>query len=204
MTKMITNPETYFGRLIPDRDELLLKLEAEAREENIPIVGPVVGEMLFVLARATQAKKILELGTATGYSTLFLARACDPLQGRVTTLERDADLAERARDNFVRAGLTNRIEIRQGDAIGILHELQDPFDLIFLDIDKQEYHSALAHSSRLLRPGGLLVADNTGFSDAHDFNQTIHDDPAWRYVQLFAFLPLHSPEKDGICIALRT
>ena len=91
MSKMIPNPEAYFRQLVPTRDALLMALEQEAEEEGIPIVGPVVGALLFILTRATQARQILELGTATGYSTIHLARACEALEGRVVTLERDAD-----------------------------------------------------------------------------------------------------------------
>ena len=83
MTKMMPDLEGYFRGLAPTSDALLLELEAEATRESIPIVGPVVGELLFVLARATGAKNILELGTATGYSGIFLGRACAQIPGRV-------------------------------------------------------------------------------------------------------------------------
>ena len=89
MTKMMPDLEGYFRGLAPDSDALLLELEAEATRESIPIVGPVVGELLFVLARATGAKTILELGTATGYSGIFLGRACARIPGRVISLELD-------------------------------------------------------------------------------------------------------------------
>jgi len=75
MPDLIDNPEEYFRQFLPKRDQLLIELEEEARREEIPIVGPIVGELLHILARVTQARRILELGTATGYSTIFLARA---------------------------------------------------------------------------------------------------------------------------------
>ena len=93
MTKMMPDLEGYFRGLAPDSDALLLELEAEATRESIPIVGPVVGELLFVLARATGAKNILELGTATGYSGIFLGRACAQIPGRVISLELDEAMA---------------------------------------------------------------------------------------------------------------
>ena len=74
MSKIVDNPEDYFRGLVPPRDELMIELEAQAEKENIPIVGPVLGELLYVLAAATKAKRILELGTATGYSTIYMAR----------------------------------------------------------------------------------------------------------------------------------
>ena len=87
MSDIVDNPEEYFGQFVPDRDPLLSDLEAEARKEEIPIVGPVVGELLYVLVCATGARRILELGTASGYSAIFLARACRILNGTVMTLE---------------------------------------------------------------------------------------------------------------------
>jgi len=110
---MTPDPESYFRAFVPEQDELLRGLEDEARREGIPIVGPVVGELLFILARAAAACNILELGTATGYSTIYLGRACHPA-GRVVTLERDEDFAARARANLTHAGLDKLVEVRVG------------------------------------------------------------------------------------------
>ena len=84
---MIPTWKTTFKDLVPPRAELLQRLEAEAEQERIPIVGPVVGELLFILARAMGARRILELGTATGYSAIYLAQAVAPESGQVITLE---------------------------------------------------------------------------------------------------------------------
>ncbi|HAO22782.1 MAG: hypothetical protein BWK80_41290 [Desulfobacteraceae bacterium IS3] len=200
---MIEKPETYFNAFIPPRDSLLTELEEQARSEQIPIIGPVVGELLFILAAAAKAKRILELGTAIAYSTIWLARACESTGGHVLTLESNPDLAERAKINLHRAGLSQRARIKVGDAIEEMAEIKEPFDFIFMDIDKQYYLSALTPCSRLLKKGGLLIADNTGFKDADDFNQAIAAHSGWKVVQLYAFLPAHSPEKDGVCFALR-
>jgi predicted O-methyltransferase YrrM len=199
---MIPGLESYFRSLMPPRDELLLALEAEADQEGIPIVGPVVGELLLILARATGARRVLELGTATGYSAICLARGCGP-QGRVLTLEFDARMAARAQANLHRAGLGDRVEVRVGEALEQMAMLSGPFDLIFLDIDKESYLPALDHCRRLLRPGGLLVADNVGFAAADPFNQEIRRRPDWRVVELLCLLPQHSPEQDGLCLAVR-
>ena len=203
MSKMIEQPQTYFKELIPARDELLLKLEAEAERENIPIVGPVVGELLYILTGAIKAQNILEIGTAAGYSAIYLARGCETVNGRVVTLEHDSSKAARARQNFEKAGLADRVEIRVADALKTLRELDDTFDLIFIDIEKKEYALALPDCRRLLRKGGLLVADNVGFQDADEFNRTISDHPDWASVSLFSYLPLPSPENDALCLALR-
>ncbi|MFC1812206.1 O-methyltransferase [Thermodesulfobacteriota bacterium] len=203
MSTMIPNPEDYFKQFVPSRDPLLLELEEEAGREEIPIVGPVVGELLFLLARATRAKRILELGTATGYSAIYLARAIIDRAGRLVTLEMDHGMAKRARANFQEAGVQHCIEIKVGDALEEMSKLIEPFDFIFMDIDKEHYAPVLDQCRRLLRVGGLLLADNVAFKDADDFNQMIFDDPNWKSIHLFTFLHLHSPEWDGLCMAVR-
>ena len=203
MSSIVDKPEDYFRKLIPPRDDLMIKLEAEAEKENIPIVGPVVGELLYILAAATKAERILELGTATGYSAIYLARACEAVDGIVVTLENDSDMAARAQQNFCQAGVSDRIEVHVASALEVLPQLQESFDFIFLDIEKQDYVKVLPDCRRLLVKGGLLVADNVGFKDADEFNRTISQHSGWRSISLFSFLPLHSPENDALCLALR-
>ena len=203
MGKMIEDLEGYFRGLAPLRDDLLLALEQEAREEGIPIVGPVVGQWLMILVRAVGARQVLELGTANGYSAVYLARACRETGGNLLTLEWDPKMAERARANLVRAGLEGISEVRNGDAIERMAGLAGPFDLIFMDIDKEHYLPALPHCRRLLKPGGLLAVDNTGFRGAADFNRAVFNDDRWLSVNLLCFLPDHSPEQDGLLLALR-
>ncbi|MBS3755820.1 MAG: O-methyltransferase [Desulfobacterales bacterium] len=202
MSDMVKHPETYFSGFIPERDGLLRKLEAEAEKEQIPIIGPVVGELLFVLARATGATSILELGTATGYSAVYLGRACAPAGGRMVTLENDPDMAARAERNLQEAGLSETVSVRTADALATLPKLEGPFDFVFLDIEKKDYQPALSALSRIVRPGGLLIADNTGFRDTNAFNRAIFDNPAWRSVQILSFLPMHSASHDGLCFAV--
>ena len=203
MSAIVENPESYFRQFVSDRGPLLLELEEEAQRKSIPIVGPVVGELLFILARAAAAKTILELGTASGYSAIFLARACENLNGRVITLEQDPAMAEKALKNFKTAGLEKHIEIRVCDALQEISKMTTLFDFIFMDIEKEDYARALPDCQKLLKKGGLLVVDNVGFKDADKFNHVIAHHPEWRTVSLFSFLPLHSPENDGICLALR-
>jgi caffeoyl-CoA O-methyltransferase len=203
MSKMIPDLEAYFRQFVPSRDSLLLELEEEARQERIPIVGPVVAELLYILVRASRARQILELGTATGYSAIYLARACDELNGQVVTLENDAGMASRARANFEKAGLAHRIQVRVGDAMEEIAKMSKPFDFMFMDIDKEDYVTVMPHSARLLKSGGLLVTDNVGFRAAEDFNRAMSGNPKWRTVHLLSLLPFHSPEKDGLCLALR-
>ena len=197
-----TDREEYFRQFTPARDELLLRLEDEAARESIPIVGPVVGELLFILATVMKAGRVLELGTAIGYSTICLARGLAP-GGRVVSLEQDPGMAERARINLEAARVSDRVRIKEGPALELLAGLDGPFDLAFMDIDKDGYAPALPDLGRLLRPGGLLVTDNVAFSGAFPFNQALHDDPLFRAVNLYSFLPGHAPEKDGLSLAVR-
>jgi predicted O-methyltransferase YrrM len=203
MADIVSSPETYFEKLLPERNLLLRRLESEAETEEIPIVGPVVGEMLFILARATRARNILELGTATGYSAIYLGEACQPAAGRVLTFEYDAGMAERARQNIDQAGLSEVVCVRTGNALDLLVSLSGPFDFVFMDIEKEDYHQALSGLEPLVQPSGLLIADNTGFKDADAFNQAIYASSAWRSVQLFSYLPMHSGLYDGLCFACR-
>ena len=117
MSEIVKNPEKYFRQFIPKRSALLKELEEEAFREDIPIVGPVVGELLFILARIIRAERILELGTATGYSAIHMAEAFENLKGQIITLENNPSMAERATKNFIRAGFDDQIKIRLGDAI---------------------------------------------------------------------------------------
>ena len=203
MSEIVDEPEAYFRRLVRKDDPLLQELELEAEAEHIPIVGPVVGELLYVLSRAISARSILELGTATGYSAIFLARACASNAGLLTTIELDPAFAARARKNLERAGLKDQANVVCGDALAHLPQIDGAFDLIFLDIEKADYPRALPECHRLLREGGLLVADNVAFADVDRFNHAIFSDSGWRSVSLFAFLPKHSPERDALCLALR-
>lgn len=202
MSDMIPDPEAYFRRLLGNRSNLLKTMEEEALQEEIPIVGPLVGELLYILARATCAKRILELGTATGYSAIFLAQACAATGGRLTALELEADMARRAEANLKRAGLSQWAEVRCVNALEEMARTEETFDFVFMDIEKEDYLAMLPHCTRIVRPGGFLLADNVGFADADPFNRAIYETPAWRSVSLYAFLPEHSPERDGLCLAL--
>jgi caffeoyl-CoA O-methyltransferase len=202
MSSMISEPEPYFRRFIPERDNLLKQLEIEAKNQEIPIIGPLVAELLYVLVRATGAVSVLELGTATGYSGIYLARAAAENGGKLVTIEWSAEMAERARKNYKKAGVSGVVDIMIGDAQKILETLTGPFDFVFLDIDKEFYVKVLPRIHSVMKKSGLLVADNVGFKDADAFNHAIAESTQWKGINLFAFLPGHSPEKDGLCIAL--
>jgi caffeoyl-CoA O-methyltransferase len=203
MADMVDEPSVYFRRFLPSRADVFHRLEEEARNEGIPIVGPVVGKLLYMLARLSNARQIVEMGTAGGYSTLFMANACRHTGGRIITYETKDALARRARDTIAGEGLSNVVEVRCEDAVEAIGSLKGPVDMIFIDIEKKDYVRALPSCARLLRQAGLLVADNTGFADAHTFNQAVHESPQWEGINLWSYLPDHSPEHDGLCLALK-
>ncbi|MBF0227512.1 MAG: O-methyltransferase [Desulfobacterales bacterium] len=203
LTKMIPEPYEYFRNFVPKRDDFLKELEYEAKKEEIPIIGPMVGNLLYIIARSINAKNILELGTAIGYSTIFLAKACEFTNGKVITIEINEALGKRADLNFNKAELSNRIELKISNASKYMNSANMDFDLIFMDIDKEFYAEALKGCYKLLKKNGLLIVDNTAFKDADAFNKAMLNDPNWLMVNLFSFLPFHSPEQDGICIALK-
>jgi caffeoyl-CoA O-methyltransferase len=200
---MVEHPDIYFGQWVPSRSGHLQALESEAEQHEIPIVGPVVGKLLYLLAKLQGACHIVELGTATGYSAIYMANACRSNHGRVTTFEIDPEMAARATRNIEKSGLTQWVDVQCQDALKGLNAIAEPVDMIFLDIEKVDYVHALPLCEDKLGPNGLLVADNTGFKDAHEFNQAIFENANWESVNLWSFLPGHSPENDGLCIALK-
>lgn len=136
-------------------------LDAEGGRDDIPIVGTAVGRALHVLVRATAARRIVEVGTAIGYSTLWMATAL-PEDGSLVTIDPDTARTDRARGYWQRAGVGDRIRVVNGPALEVLPTLvaDAPFDLAFIDALKHEYQGYLEAVLPLLRPGGMLVVDN--------------------------------------------
>ncbi len=151
--------QAYLERHLPERGDVLRGLELAAQEEGIPIVGPHVGALLMVLTRASGTKRALELGTAIGYSAIWIARGLMP-SGRLITVEKREEMAKRAEKSIAEAGLGDSVEIRVGEALGLLPSLGEEFDMIFNDVDKEGYPKLLPVCKKALRPGGLLVTDN--------------------------------------------
>src|SRR5688572_1061889 len=149
----------YLSALRRDPHDRLALIDREGRAEGLPLVFPDTGALLHTLARGCGAKRILEIGTCIGYSTLWMATAL-PEDGALITMEYDAARAARARDHFAAAGYADRVSVIVGDAMRFLHKVSGPFDVIFQDSDKQLYEPMLDRLVGLLRPGGLLVADN--------------------------------------------
>ncbi|HEV8578150.1 MAG TPA: O-methyltransferase [Thermoanaerobaculia bacterium] len=150
--------EDYLERLLPPRHSILREMEERAAQEDIPISDPEVGRLLSILARATGARSILELGTAIGYGTLCLALGAP--EARVVSIDPDAERLASARNYLERAGVAGRLELIEGAALEVLHHLQGPFDLVYLDAVKTEYRRYLDQVLPILRVGGLVVCDN--------------------------------------------
>jgi caffeoyl-CoA O-methyltransferase len=205
---MITDPhiEQYMRDLLPPRDEVLAEIEAYAAERHIPIVGPAVARFLSSLVMMTKAKRIFELGSAIGYSTIWLARAAGP-DAEVHYSDGSPANAERARGYFERAGVASRIHIHVGDALAALASVSGSFDLIFNDVDKDGYPAVLEAVPDRIKTGGLFVTDNTLWHgrvldprEATDravclFNQRLFDSPQFYATQL--------PIRDGVSVGIR-
>ncbi|MFF3084157.1 O-methyltransferase [Streptomyces nojiriensis] len=158
-----TAVDDYFDGLLVEEDEALVAAAADAETAGLPAhqVAPNQGKLLNLLARVRGARRILEIGTLGGYSTIWLARAL-PADGRLVTLEVDDRCAEVAAANIARAGLEHVVEIRRGRAVDLLPRLADeaPFDLVFIDADKPSNPAYLEWALKLTRPGSLIIGDN--------------------------------------------
>ena len=149
--------ERYLDGLRPPRSETMAAMEALAEREGVPIVHWEAGRFLATLCRALDPV-VLEVGTAIGYSTLHMA---EPLErGRVVTLERDPERARLARDFLERAGVSDRVELHEGDARETIPTLEGPFDLLFVDATKGEYARYIELAEPLLGERAVLVVDN--------------------------------------------
>jgi predicted O-methyltransferase YrrM len=160
MSQIVPDPvERYLAGLNHARDAVLDDVAREGEKQNLPLVDAEVGALLRVLALSVGAKRILEIGTAIGYSGIWLAGALPP-GGMLFTMEKDPERARAARANFERAGVADRVGILIGDAQVTISKVAGPFDLIFQDGSKPLYVTLLDKLVSLLRPGGLLVTDN--------------------------------------------
>lgn len=201
--------EKYLYSLLPRRDAVLREMERYAARHNVPIVGPACGRVLYQLARLVGARRVFEMGSAIGYSTLWLARAVGP-KGVVYYTDGDPANARRAEAYMKKAGVLGRVRILVGDARTLLHSTPGQFDLIFNDVDKTEYPAVLRSAVDRVRVGGLLIADNvlwhgraacpasagdTQTSAIRAFNRLIYRSP-----KLFTTI---IPLRDGLAVCLR-
>ena len=200
--------DDYLYSMLPKRDEVLAEMEDYATAHNVPIVGPAVARVLQQLAMTINARTVFELGSAIGYSTIWWAQAVGD-KGRVIYTDGDSKNAERARGYFKRAGVSNRITLHTGDALEYLSEQKQEFDIIFNDVDKEDYPRVLRLVAPRLRKGGLFITDNALWSgrvaeknptDAStkailEFNRKLYDAKEF-YTTIL-------PIRDGLAVALK-
>jgi caffeoyl-CoA O-methyltransferase len=205
----ITVPEVedYMYAMLPPRDEVLAEIENEATRDDVPIVGPAVARVLYQLAIISGAKRVFEMGSAIGYSTIWWARAVGD-GGRVIYTDGDPNNAEKARGYFGRAGVSQRITVRVGDALEFLSEEKEQYDIIFNDIDKVDYPRVVRLALPRLKSGGLFITDNVLWSgkvsqpnpDAQtkailEFNKMIYESK-----DLFTTI---LPIRDGVAVCVK-
>ena len=200
--------EKYIYDLLPERDPVLKAIEEQAQKRDIPIVGPAVGRVLFQYARLINARKIFELGSAVGYSTIWWARGVGQ-GGDVFYTDGDQKKADEARGYFQRAEVEDRIHIKVGDALELLSEQQQEFDIIFNDVDKEYYPRVLDLVSTRLRRGGLFITDNVLW-----YGRVTQADPkekSTRAIRQFnkrlyampEFLTTVLPLRDGLAVSMK-
>lgn len=201
--------EDYIYSLLPERDEVLAEMEAEAAEHNVPIVGPAVARIFEQLALMVGAKTVFELGSAIGYSTIWWARAVGE-GGRVYYTDSDPKNAEKARRYFERAGVASRVTVLIGDALELLSEQKQPFDIIFNDVDKEDYPRVLHLVSSRLRKGGLFITDNAlWYGRVTESNPEKESTRAVlefnrRLYAMREFFTAIVPLRDGLAVAMKT
>jgi predicted O-methyltransferase YrrM len=200
--------EDYLYAMLPPRDEVLSEMEALAADKKIPIVGPAVASILAQYAIITKARNIFEMGSAIGYSTIWWARAVGG-GGRVFYTDGDSRNADQAKRYFQRAGVADRITVQTGDALELLSEQKQEFDIIFNDVDKEDYPRVLPLAIPKLRKGGLFITDNVLWSGKVatqkkpeastkailEFNRQLYQSK-----ELFTTI---LPIRDGVAVALK-
>ncbi|HEY4902538.1 MAG TPA: O-methyltransferase [Candidatus Sulfotelmatobacter sp.] len=200
--------DDYLYAMLPKRNEVLAEMEDYATTHNVPIVGPAVARVLQQFAMLINAKTVFELGSAIGYSTIWWAQAVGE-KGRVVYTDGDSKNAERARGYFERAGVAKRIAIHTGDALEFLSEQKQEFDVIFNDVDKEDYPRVLRLVSPRLRKGGLFITDNVLWN-----GRVAEKNPAERTTKAILefnrllynsqdFFTTILPIRDGLAVAMK-
>ncbi|MEW6129632.1 MAG: O-methyltransferase [Acidobacteriota bacterium] len=199
--------EKYIYDILPARDEVLTEMEAQARRRDIPIIGPAVARVIYQYAKLINAKRVFEMGSAIGYSTIWLARAVGE-GGKVYYTDGSEKNCAEAQGYIERAGVADSVEILQGDAIDLLEQTEGEFDLIFNDVDKHQYPDAFRVALPRVRSGGLFITDNVLWSGrvarqandqytagVREFNRLIYTAD-----NLFTTI---LPIRDGIAVCLK-
>jgi len=208
MTKVLPDDiEQYLYHMIPERDDVLEEMEQVARDRGIPIIGPAVGRLLFQLALLLQARHVFEMGSAIGYSTIWLARAITD-DGVIYYTDSDPGNARAAEDYCRRAGVHHRVRFLVGDALELIDQVGGQFDIIFNDVDKYQYPQVFYKTAARVRQGGLLISDNVLWSgrvaggDKDDRTEAIRQYNRLTY-QAPDFFTTILPLRDGVSLSLK-
>ncbi|PYR97494.1 MAG: O-methyltransferase [Acidobacteria bacterium] len=200
--------EQYMYRLLPPRDAVLADMERVAEKNDVPIVGPAVGRLLYQLARFVNAGRVFEMGSAIGYSTIWWARGLRR-GGKVYYTDGSSANAAQAEGYLQKAGVRDRVEILVGNALDLIDQVEGEFDIVFNDVDKHDYPEVFRKAAGRIRVGGLLVADNVLWSGrVADAPVRDRDTTAIRSFNkmLFSDERFYStiiPLRDGVAIGLR-
>ncbi len=214
-SNLLRKVDDYIASLFSPTDEALSATIEESQRNGLPSINVSAneGKLLYMLAKISGAKKILEIGTLGGYSTIWLARAL-PAGGRLLTLEYSPKHAEVARANIERAGLAHAVEVRVGAGLDLLPQIaansEGPFDLFFIDADKENYPGYLEWAIKLSRPGSVILSDNLIRNGAvlaptpddssavaiAEFNRTLASHPRLETI----ILPITRENTDGLGI----
>jgi predicted O-methyltransferase YrrM len=151
--------EDYLSDIVPERDSVLMDMEELAAKEDFPIIGPLVGRLLYIMTKASGANRVLEMGSGFGYSAYWFAKAVGK-DGKVVCTDDHDENEQRAQGFFKRGRIVDRVEFHVGDALKLVDKIEGEFDIIFIDIEKASYPKALRKALPRLRKGGLLIADN--------------------------------------------
>lgn len=198
---------SYLEKVTPERPAVLREMEQYASDNNFPIVGPLVGRFLYQLVLVTKARTILELGCGYGYSAFWMSLAAKG-RGKITMIDLDRTNKKRAFDFFKRAGLQSQFDFKVGRALSLVKKIDGPFDIIFNDINKDEYPDTIDIAAKKLKKGGLFITDNIIWS-----GKVVHKKPdkTTRAImaftnQLYAdsrFFTTVLPVRDGISLSIR-
>ncbi len=208
MNDPIPRIDEYIEELLPERHPLVIEMEKRARRENFPIIGPQVGAFLELFALAIGAKRIMELGSGFGYSAYWFARQLRS-DGVVILTDFDEDNRKKALDYLRKMNLSNRIDYRVGNSLDLFAEEPGPLDIVFNDIDKEDYPKVIDLAFVRLRKGGLLITDNALWH-GHVTADNPPDKATEGVVEFNRLLAEHSgfhsiiiPLRDGVSIALK-
>lgn len=204
--------EEYIRNLIPEREGTLKDIEVFARESGVPIVQKETGKFLEFMVSMKKPLRILELGTAIGYSSILMYEAAGT-NPDIVTIERDENMINLAKINLEKFNLQDKIKIKEGDCLEILEQLDEPFDLIFMDAGKGHYNHFLSHCLRLLKQDGIIVADNVLFRGMVATNELVKRRKITIVKRMRTYLELVSndeelitsviPMGDGIAVTKR-